>query len=282
MNILMVGADTKGAWKMRGVQLGGAIGARVTVSPEPYDWDWADLVVLVKRAAIRWQAEARRVKVPVVWDVLDFWAQPEDNDKPREVLIEQVRMIQQAAGVRLLIGATKAMASDIGGVYLPHHCRVGLQPAPIREKAAVVAYEGQRKYLGRWAKALEQSCAELGLRFVVNPTDIREADVLVSFRDGQWDGWACRQWKSGIKHVNAIVAGRPMVSQSSAARDELRPFGKVVDTPEDLTEALNMAAVREFRAEVYEYGQKAAGAYQLYPWSLAYGDILEEVTRRAA
>lgn len=281
MNILMVGVGS-GSWQMRGVQLGGAIGARVTASPRPSDWAWADLVVLVKRAAMRWQVQARRLTVPVVWDVLDFWAQPEDNHLTRDDMIAKVRAVQQAAGVTALIGATGAMAADIGGVYLPHHCRLGLQPAPIREKAEVVAYEGQRKYLGRWAKALEQSCDALGLRFVVNPPNIRDADVLVSFRDGKWDGWACRRWKSGIKHVNAIVSGRPIVSQPAAARDELRPFGLVIETPAGLTEAISAASARECRADVYEYSLKAAGAYQLYQRSIAYADILEEVARRAA
>lgn len=284
MNILMVGSEGKGSWKMRGIQLGGAIGARVTTAPEPWDWEWADLVVLVKRAAIRWQAEARAVKVPVVWDVLDFWAQPEENDLGRDALIAKVRSIQEAAGVSVLIGATRAMADDIGGIYLPHHCRIGLAPAQIREKAQVVAYEGQRKYLGRWAAGLEQACAALELRFVVNPPDIRAADVLVSFRDGQWDGWACQRWKSGVKHVNALVAGRPIVSQQSSAWSELKTFGAVInaDTTDRLAEALRMAASREIRSEAYECSHKLAQTYQLPNVAREYSEILRLSAKRRA
>lgn len=282
MNILVVGAEGKGSWQMRGIQLGGAVGARATTRPVQSDWDWADLIVLVKRAAVRWRAEARRARVPVVWDVLDFWAQPDDNGLTREEMIAKVMAVQQTAGVTALIGATRAMAVDIGGVYLPHHCRLGLQPSPTREKAEVVAYEGQRKYLGRWAKALEESCAALGLRFVVNPPDIRSADVLVSFRDGRWDGWACHQWKSGVKHVNAIVAGRPIVSQYSAACRELDARGVVVLRMEDLTDSLRVAALLETRIAAYEYSRTAGCFYQLPAVAREYSDILWKVSRRAA
>jgi hypothetical protein len=267
---------------MRAVQLGGAIGARVTASPEAWDWDWADLVVLVKRAAIRWQAEARRLKVPVVWDVLDFWAQPEDNALPREAMIAKVKAIQEAAGVSVLIGATQAMAEDIGGVYLPHHCRIGLAPAPIRDRAEVVAYEGTPKYLGQWRLALERSCASLGMRFVVNPIDIRHADVLVSFRDGKWDGWACRAWKSGVKQVNALVAGRPVLAQASAAGDEIITTGITFESMSYLSDALATITRWEVREDALQQGLNRGQEYQLPSVARSYAEVLRQSARRAA
>lgn len=292
MNILVVGDDTKGAFQMRGIQLGGAIGARVTVTPQPSDWAWAERVVLVKRAAVRWRAEARRVQVPVVWDVLDFWAQPEDNGLSPDEMIAKVKAIHQAAGVTTLIGATRAMAQDIGGIYLPHHCRLGLSPGPIRDRAEVVGYDGTPKYLGRWRPALERSCAALGLRFVINPPDIRYADVLVSFRDGRWDGWACRQWKSGVKQVNAIVAGRPMVCQTSAAWDDFRAVGGCFDNTDALTEMIRQSVLPEIRAEAYEYSQSGdperppvknyAATHQLPAVARQYADILRRSVEKAA
>lgn len=281
MNLLMVG-DDRGSWQMRGVQLGRALGARVAATPTPRDWAWADLVILVKRAAIQWAAEAREVRVPVVWDVLDFWAQPKDNALTREALIAQVRAIQQACGASVLIGATRAMADDIGGIYLPHHCRLGVTPMMLRERAEVVGYDGTPKYLGRWRLALEQSCAALGLRCVVNPSDLRDVDVLVSFRDGRWDGWACRQWKSGVKHVNAIAAGRPIVSQPSAAASELAAIGQIVETPDALTDALQKVTSRGVRKGAYAYGQRMAGRFQVQAVARQYASILQNAARRAA
>lgn len=283
MNILVVGGDTKGAWQMRGVQLGGALGARVTATPRESDWTWADVVVLVKRAAIVWQAAARRVRVPVVWDVLDFWAQPDDNIQPSAVLLQQVRQIQEAAGVSALIGATLAMADDLGGVYLPHHCRLGLQPeAPRREQASVVGYDGKRKYLGRWLPALEQACGALGLQFVVNPPDLRAVDALVSFRDGRWDGDVCRRWKSGVKYVNAIAAGRPMLTQECAASVEMGPVGCVIENIDALAYGLESVTSRGMRDAAVEHGRTWATGFTVEAIAGRYVEILQQARRLAA
>lgn len=282
MNLLVVGGDTKGAWQMRGVQLGRAMGARVTATPSDKDWAWADRVVLVKRAAACWDGQARRLKVPVIWDVLDCWAQPEQNGESRECHVDQVRRIAKAAGVSLLICATRAMADDLGGVYLPHHCRQGLAPAPPRGRTHVVGYDGHKKYLGRWLPALGQACASLGLRFVINPPDLRGVDVLVSFRDGRWDGWACRQWKSGVKHVNAIVAGRPMLSQPSAAHDELMPIGTVIEDVDQVRDALVVLMRRDVRDEAYRTGLIWANEFQVTTIAGRYADLLQQAGRRAA
>jgi len=281
MNVLMIGAG-KGSWAMRGVQLGRAIGARVTTVPTHQDWSWADLVVLVKRAAVQWANEAKACSVPVVWDALDFWAQPEHNQDSRESLIAHADSIKVAAGVSLVIGATKAMAEDLGGVYLPHQCRVNLQATPIKAKADMVGYDGAKKYLGSWGPALEHACGSLGLEFVVNPADLRDVDVFVSFRDGKWDGWVCRQWKSGVKHVNAITAGRPMVSQLSAGYAELKPCGATAESQADLVSLLQMACEPAVRQHAYELGRQRSREFRLDTIAAQYLCILERAAERRA
>ncbi len=282
VNILIVGSDSRGSWQMRGVQLGRVLGARVTLTPTAADWKWADVVVLVKRAAIQWAKESSRVCVPVVWDVLDFWDQPEDNALPLSVLTTRVKEIQQLAGVSMLIGATKAMADDIGGRYLTHHCHIDLTPTPTRLIARSAGYDGTKKYLGRWAKALQHSCESLGLTFVVNPTDVRDVDVLVSFRDGQWDGDICRRWKSGVKHVNALVAGRPILSHASAAQDELMPIGAVVESVDRLTDALSLVVSEEVRQAAYRTALRWQADFQVDAVAHRYLDMLTHAPRRAA
>lgn len=284
MNVLIVGADSRGSWQMRGVQLGGAIGASVTLKPTAADWSWADVVVLVKRAAMVYAKQASKLKVPVIWDALDFWKQPEDNGKPIEWHIAEANRIKEQAGVSLVIGATQAMARDLGGLdgfCLPHHARIGLKPAPIRAKAEVVAYEGKKKYLGRWFKALEHACSSLGLRFIVNPDDIRQADVLVSFRDGRWDGDVCRRWKSGIKIVNAIVAGRPIVTQPCASRDELLPSPEEpIENTWDLADSIRSSS--QIRSYCYEAGLQSGAEFALQNVAEQYRGILRKVAERKA
>lgn len=255
-NILVVGGDTKGAWQMRGVQLGAAIGARVTAAPTASDWAWAEVVILVKRAAVMWADQAQRVRVPVIWDALDFWAQPGDNHRTRAELSEDVKRISRACNASHLIGATRQMAADIGGTYLSHHAHLGLAPDRIRPEAKIVAYQGTTKYLGKWFEALWSSCEKLGLSFVINPTHLREADILVAFRDGRWAGDVCRQWKSGVKCVNAVAAGTPILTQPSAAFSEICPTGLTCNQTSDLTDALREVSSRQIRELAYEDGRK--------------------------
>ncbi|MGE0362799.1 MAG: glycosyltransferase [Vicinamibacterales bacterium] len=272
MNTLFVGVGA-GSWDVRGRQLGGAVGARVTIAPTAADLAWADVVVLVKRAIATFGAAVRRCGRPAVWDVLDVWQQPTQNAM-REA--EAVALVRRVAWPGLaLIGATKAMAGAIGGTYLPHHAWPGLTPAPAREHVRVVAYQGAPHYLGRWAGWLATACGARGWQFVINPKDLREADILVAFRDGPWDGWICREWKSGVKVVNALAAGRPILGQPSAAMREIGAAGTVLETPEALNDALETWADYEARARVAEVALDRSLAYRLDSIATMYRTVLE-------
>ncbi len=251
MNVLVVGCD-KGAWQMRGRQLGAAMNAHVTTKPNARDWAAADVIVLVKHAVDQWFREAKAAKGALVWDVLDYWQQPAGNQRDESSLVREILQMRDALKIHRLIGATEAMATAIGGVYLPHHHRIGLRPTPVRSQLKVVAYEGSPRYLGSWRVALEQVCARLGLTFVVNPKELGQADLVVAFRGEEWDGWVCREWKSGVKYVNAIAAGRPILTQHSAAFGEIVPPGLLVEHSSALGAAIEYFAPLDRRAAVYE------------------------------
>lgn len=282
MKLLMIGADSQGSWQMRGVQLGRVLGARVTLSPTAADVRWAEAIVLVKRAACAWASLVKDAKVPVLWDVLDFWAQPQGNGRVEADLVREVRQTAAAIKAVRLIGATQAMATAIGGDYLPHHCRIGLSPTPIRARAGIVGYDGSKRYLGAWLPALERACAALRLTLVINPPDLRTVDVLVSLREGRWDGWACREWKSGVKYVNAIVAGRPILSQPTAAYTELHPVGEIVTRIDDLTDALTEASRDAKREAAYAEGVQRAAGFTVEAVADRYQALLRDVVRCAA
>lgn len=265
MNVLMVGSG-KGSFEMRGVQLGAAIGARVTSAPTSADWQWADLVVLVKRAAAAFCAQAHAAGVPIVWDAVDFWSQPYDNTadetRAKALLAAQIAAIRPV----LTIGSTQAMAAACGGAYLPHHSWRGLIPVQPREHVSQVGYQGNPVYLGRWRAALIKACTARGWQFVTIGQDVKavwEADILVSFRDGPWDGWMCREWKSGVKLANAIAAGRPIVTQPSAAAREIAPPGWTVDAEPMLDHAFDALTTRHARSLAYDACVAAAPPLRL-------------------
>ena len=66
MNILALGRGKAGSWQMRGEQLAGAIGARVTSDPTLADWKWADVVFIVKRSEPLYGPPARKHGLPIV------------------------------------------------------------------------------------------------------------------------------------------------------------------------------------------------------------------------
>ncbi len=280
--ILFVGSEGRGSWKMRGQQMARALKARATQEPTADDWAWAQVVVLVKRAGVTVRVPR---SIPVIWDALDFWAQPDDNGKPAIDLIEQAGWAAVNAGASMIICATEAMARDIGRIgtlYIPHHCRLGLVPTPIRRAAKVVAYDGNTRYLGAWQRALEAACARLGVAFEINPKDLSQVDALVAFRDGRWDGWACRQWKSGVKYVNAIAAGRPILTQPCAAFDEIQPVGATISSRDEVERALAVILDEETRAKAYARGCASASSYTVRAIAEHYRSAVALAMRRVA
>ncbi len=275
----MVGSG-KASWAVRGVQLGGAIGARVVSAPSDDDLRWADVVVLVKRQGQDWAPLVHRFGKPIVWDAVDFWRQPEENGldeaEAKALLVAQIESIRPA----LVIGATEAMAEAAGGAYLPHHSWKRLTPAATREIVTTVGYEGKRKHLGRWGRAVQQECDRRGWTFAINPPDLRAMDLLVSFRDGEWDGWMCQEWKSGVKLVNAMAAGRPVITQPTAAFRELAPVGTALVS----IDALRLAFDRwtEPASREYAVGQARARSLTLDQVAARYRLMLQDVAKAKA
>ena len=128
-------------------------------------------------------------------------------------------------------------------------------------------------YLGRWHQWLKEACALRGWAFVVNPPNLAEVDVIVAFRDGQWDGWMCREWKSGVKIVNAIAAGRPIITQDCAAAHEI---GARI-TEDRLDEALDLVSPLQFRLGAVATSNVTAWQFTLDAVTARYRQILAGV-----
>ena len=276
MNVLILGLGGE-SFEIRGKQLGGAIGARIAKRPQTEDLRWADLVVLIKRAGFEYASAVQAARKPIVWDALDYWHQPIENAWDEASARNLAKWCLSVIRPKLTVCATQAMADAHDGVYLPHHARPGLTAMPVKEKIEIVAYEGVPKYLGRWAKAISKECQRRGWTFVINPPNLATADLIVALRDGEWDGWMCRQWKSGVKYVNAMAAHRPVITQESAAWRELSGFGWVVETPAHLEQAFDLCD-DAFREEVAELTEAAMEFdYSLEAVAVDYRAMLEQV-----
>lgn len=210
MNLLVTGNGRSGSWKIRGEQLGAAIGA--TVIPKATSAEGFDGVVLVKRPTQDMLAAYRRT--PIIWDVVDSHPQPIGNswskDESMDWLREQMLWIRPTA----VVAATEAMAADMAEfevpvLALPHHYRPGIVQNPIRDEIRKVGYEGGDYYLGKWKEILERHCRKRGWEFVINPESLSDLDIVVALREA--NGYPVRAWKSGVKLANAQGSGTPCI-----------------------------------------------------------------------
>lgn len=251
MNILVSGSGSSGSFEIRGRQLGAAIGA--TVIPRALDVAAFDLAVLVKRPPADLVARVHKAGIPLVWDVVDAWPQPEGNgwsfDDAMAWMTGKVRELRPAA----IVAATRAMADDLSHfglpvLPLPHHARPGLKRMPMRPMN-VVGYEGGTQHLGSWLPWLESECARRGWRFVVNPASITDCDVLVALREKT--GYAPMNWKSNVKLANAQAAGVPIICAPESGYVETASGSEwFCETQEQVRSALDALVSMEARAAI--------------------------------
>jgi hypothetical protein len=249
MKVLMTGRGTSGSWQIRGVQLARAMGA--TAEPHARNVQGLDLAVLVKRPTDDLLQRLHGAKVPLIWDVVDAWPQPAGNAWNRtrcmEWLAGQVKAMRPAG----IVAATRAMAQDCEGfgvpvLTLPHHARPGLKQNPIREDVKIVGYEGGEQYIGSWRPLVEAECLRRGWRFLVNPDELAEVDIVLALRDAT--GYAPRAWKSGVKAMNAKGSGTPCILNRESGYIEAATGGEYwADSIADLREAFDSLAGQEER-----------------------------------
>lgn len=246
MEILVTGRGGSGAWQVRGIQLGRAMG--VSVTPEAQDLAAHGIVVLVKRytpdllARIHAAREASGARI--VWDVVDAWPQPEGNDWTVRQCQEWLRGIVLQIKPNGIVAATRDMSKDlkhfgIPTLWLPHHARPGLRRNPIRDEVRTVGYEGAEHYITRWRPIIEAECEKRGWSFVVNPAELADVDIVLALRDST--GYAPRSWKSGVKLANAQGSGTPVVCCREAGYLETDGGGaQWADNPEQLRVAFDV------------------------------------------
>lgn len=283
--ILITGKGTSGSWKIRGEQLGRAIGATVVAQASRAVIEEHDLVVLVKRGPDDLVRRIRESGKPLVWDVVDAWPQPAGSDWRREACLQWLRQRLNDLRPAACVAATETMQYDIEAEHVPalcvwHHARPGLQVNPIREQMRLVGYEGSEAHLGTWRQHIEAACQELGLRFVLQPQHLADVDVVVALR--QATGYAAMQWKSNVKLANAQASGTPAIvgKERSYADTNRRGFAQSVDSPKDLVQALHDLAPKWKRAQLGEAMRHEAPT--LGACALSYYDFLTSVAAHRA
>ena len=233
--MIVTGKGGSGSWKIRGEQLGAALGATVVAKAE--DVRGEDVLVIKKDNG----CNIKGAKT-IIWDVVDCWPQPDASAWSQQKLIDHIKDIAARMKVDKVIAATKQMALDLDTpYYLYHHGRTYAHLNPIREHVRTVGYEGSYKFLGRWGQVVEEECRLRGWKFVVNPVVITDCDILVALRDVPYRGYASDNWKSNIKLANAQNSGTPIICNSEKGYTETYSGAELwADMPDELRRAFNI------------------------------------------
>ena len=275
MRVLVTGDGDSGSWKVRGEQLGGAIGATVIPDASHEDMQRHDLVVVVKRVHNPYNLQ--RCDRPIVWDAVDWFPQPCAWE--RGELIGRTHDYAGRMGADAIIAATRHMADDLGIPYfLPHH-GWDRGRAEIRPEIKRIGYEGMAKYVDGWRLALVRGCNERGWNFFINPKDYLSMDVIIAARSGQWDTYANRHWKSGVKLANAQIAGLPFIGNRESGCEDIAN-GSVLwaETPEEFFTHADDLRVQGLRSWIG--GEMHSAAPRLPDVAKQYRDMLETIYGR--
>lgn len=239
---------------MRAEQLGPAIGASVkwrAVNVEQFRG--IDVLVYVKRLNDGVLAAIRESGRPWVWDIVDAWPRPADNNWDRQHSViwlqGELRRLKPSA----IIVATHAMLEDSGwsgkSLVLPHHAWSKYSPRPLAESVLQVGYEGMPLYLGKWKALIDAECAKRGWSFVVG--DLSNADIGIALRDDR--SYANKFWKSNCKLANLQALGIPAICSPEAGYVE---FGSgeelIVEKKEQLVGAFDRLASMQERGRIRE------------------------------
>lgn len=284
LRILFTGKGTSGSWQIRGVQLGGAIGATVVAQASRAVIEAHDLVVLVKRGPDDLVRRIHGAGKPLVWDVVDAWPQPAGSHWQQGACLQWLRQRLHELRPAACIAATPAMERDIEAERVPalcvwHHARPGQAINPLREHLAAIGYEGSEAHLGSWAQHLEAAARRARVRFVLQPARLADVDIVVALREQT--GYAARNWKSNVKLANAQGAGTPIIMGPECAYLETASQAEIVLAgPAELgaaIERLRPLAVRRAAA-----ASMRAAAPTLAACAAAYLDFLTSVASQWA
>jgi hypothetical protein len=254
MKILVTGSGTSGSWTVRGEQIGRAMGATVKPRAELADMRAADVVLVVKRCPVSLHAALLASGRPWAYDIVDAYPQPGCNAWSGDESVAWLLTLLARLQPTTVIWPNHCMRRDGGGagVVVPHHGRPGIARNPIRERITLVGYEGSARYLdGGLAEAIEAQCRARGARFVINPAQLADVDVVVALRSAYWHSYAASHWKSGVKLANAHASGTPFIGARECGYEEIATGAEHwADSPTEIGDALDALAPQEARAAI--------------------------------
>lgn len=253
--VCFFGNPAMGSWKVRAQQVASLNEHWTSTGPlAPRDIIDHEVFCAVKRPFPTRLRLLRAMGKTTVYDVVDCWAQPADGLLYTDLTSIRAYFTRLFAELPVdgVIFPNRTMQEDLGDLvpgstHIYHHYWPGLQPIEVRETARIVGYQGEASYLGQWQPVVEAACRRLGLRFVVNPPDLRAIDIGFAARGGVHASLLAHRYKSNVKLANFYGAGIPCLVNDSersyheVANGEVRFFATASELQERLAELVPFA-----------------------------------------
>lgn len=272
MKILFTGRGGAPSWQMRGEQLGAALNATVLPNATVADIRAHDLVVVVKRVPPELLVALKTAGVPWVYDVVDGYTQAPDyrptRAEARRRMLANLRVMRPNA----VIWANAQMREDCGNPTDPviyHHHRVDIRINPIRPAIRAIAYEGSPRYIKSWLPDLLRLVQRRGWAFLLNPSHLADADIVLGIRGEPWANDVTNAWKSNVKLANAHGSGTPFIGMPEQGCLETAVGGeRWIESRADLNDAFDDLLAVEKRRDIHHGFIRAA-----YPVTQAAADL---------
>lgn len=290
LRVLFTGRNTAASWTIRAQQIAACRTSwRATHRAEDAELRDCDVMCVVKRPDAELVRRARRHDVPVVFDVLDSWAQPADGlaCRDRQAAVALFREKWTPFAYDGVIFPNRTMREHLGALavastFIYHHFVPGLEVNAWREEARTVGYVGSDRYLGPWEAVLARVCDELGLKFVANPPSFAQIDIGVCVRGGEHDNFLANTYKSNVKLANFYGAGVPAlagVKERSCHETDTGFVHFFADEPQ-LRSQLARLLDPSRRRDVRERFVEARDAFRIERMAEAYESFFQEVVHR--
>lgn len=284
MRVLVTGRGGAASWAIRGEQIGAALGATVKANATAQDIKAHDVVLVVKRVPDELLHALRRADRPWVYDIVDAYPQRAgDHTSQRAAMqwahdwlahLEPTGVIWPNERMRSdceLLAAAPSLSS-----LIYHHARPGQRVNPIRDSIRLVGYEGRPAYLEGWHETIERECERIGAKFILNPMQHADVDVMLALRGSQWRSYPAVHWKSNVKLANAQASGTPIICAREAGYIETSSGGEYwCDTPDELRTALAWLEDAGARRSVQQWHMTKQWHVQMH------AEQVREVLRRA-
>lgn len=253
MRILITGKGTSGSWAIRGLQIAEAIGAQAIPMASLEQCRAADVIIGVKRIPDDLLHRIRESGKPFVWDTVDAFPQPKCSAWNENDSIAWIR--EAAARLRPdhIIWPNDRMRTDarIGGTTIYHHHRPVTKVNPIRERIEVIGYEGSPNYIEEFRPMIEAECSRRGARFVVNPENLADIDVVLAMRSPRFNGYMQQHYKSNVKLANAHGSGTPFIGAMESGYIETACGAEYwAEDQEELCRSLDWMEPQHVRQEI--------------------------------